>query len=140
MLEFFAGESAEWALFASAFISSTIFPGASEAVLAASVAAAPEKLLRLMIIAGIGNTLGGATSYMLGRLFPKANMKGRAYDWLEKYGAWSLLLSWMPIVGDALTVGAGWMRLNPAACLAALAAGKFARYAFVAYAAAAAAG
>lgn len=140
MLEFFTGESAQWALFASAFASSTILPGASEAVLAAAVAADPEAVLKLMVTAGIGNTLGGATSYVLGRIFPKAEVKGRAGAWLEKYGAWSLLLSWMPLVGDALTVGAGWMRLNFWACMTALAAGKFARYAFVAYAAAAAAG
>lgn len=134
MLEFFAGESAQWALFASAFASSTILPGASEAVLAAAVAADPDNVLRLLLIAGAGNTLGGATSYVLGRFFPRAEVRGRAGAWLEKYGAWSLLLSWMPVIGDALTVGAGWMRLNFWMCMAALAAGKFARYAFVAYA------
>ena len=74
-----------------------------------------------------GNTLGGLTSYAIGRLLPN-RLQGSVVTALQRYGHWALLLSWLPIAGDGLAVGAGWLRLNPWLSAVALAAGKFARY------------
>jgi membrane protein YqaA with SNARE-associated domain len=71
------------------------------------------------------------TSYWMGRLLPNRTQH-RAIITLHKYGYWALLLSWLPLVGDALAVGAGWLRFNPWLSFAAFAVGKFLRYVVVA--------
>ena len=71
------------------------------------------------------------TSYAIGRLFPN-KAEGKALAWLNRYGEWVLLLSWVPIAGDALCVAAGWLRVNPWLALLMLALGKCARYLLVA--------
>ena len=70
------------------------------------------------------------TSYLIGRLIPN-RVHARWIITLHKYGYWALLLSWLPLVGDALAVGAGWLRLNPWLTPAAFAVGKFSRYVMV---------
>jgi membrane protein YqaA with SNARE-associated domain len=87
----------------------------------------PHQLWTALAVATLGNTLGGMSSYLLGRFIPqKARLKGLAR--VQQYGAPVLLLSWVPIVGDPLCVAAGWLRLNPLHCALCIAAGKFARY------------
>lgn len=114
-------------LFASSFLSATLLPGNSELVLLYMLHEAPALKWPALIVATIGNTLGGMTSYAIGRVFPKPR-EGRAVAWLRRYGPAALLLSWAPIVGDALCVASGWLRQNALAVAGFIAAGKFARY------------
>jgi len=115
------------ALFVSSFVSATLLPGNSEVVLLALLHAAPELKWPALVVATIGNTLGGMTSYLVGRLFPRP-AANRAADWLSRYGPAALLLSWVPLVGDGLCVASGWLRQNPIAALLFIATGKAARY------------
>jgi len=120
-----------WALFASSFLAATLLPGGSEFVLAAVVGSTPHQYWPALIVATVGNTLGGMSSYLIGRLIPRReNIKGAA--WVQRYGSPVLLASWLPIIGDPLCVAAGWLRLNPAFAALWMACGKFARYAVVA--------
>lgn len=98
-------------LFTSAFVSATLFPGASETVLLALVHAWPDEITAAVAVATIGNTLGSMTSYLIGRLFPK-KVSGKAIDWLTRWGVWALLFAWLPIVGDTLPLAAGWLRIS----------------------------
>jgi len=115
------------ALFASSFLSATLLPGNSEIVFLALVHQMPELEARALAVATVGNTLGGMTSYLIGRLFPKPR-ENRAVAWLARYGPAALLLSWAPVIGDALCVASGWLRQNIVAVALFMAAGKFARY------------
>ena len=122
-----------WGLLASAFVSSTILPGNSEIVLVA-VLKAGASAPAAVAVATIGNTLGGMTTYALGRLLPSRLPEGRAIARVRRFGAAALLLSWLPFAGDALCAAAGWLRLHWLACTLAIALGKAARYVVVAHA------
>jgi membrane protein YqaA with SNARE-associated domain len=139
MESWFTPETGLFGLFASAFLSATLLPGSSEVVLIALVKAFPQSLSAAVIVATIGNTLGALTSYGIGRLVPRrvvdAAEHQRAVERMRKYGAPFLLLSWVPLIGDALCVAAGALRLNWLAATAYMAAGKLARYLVVAFAA-----
>src|SRR5688572_7198556 len=101
-----------WTLFASSFLAATLLPGGSEVVLFSVLKLHPDKLGAALAIATLGNTLGGLSSYLIGRVIPqKQTLKGLAH--VQRYGAPVLLLSWVPILGDPLCVAAGWLRLNP---------------------------
>jgi len=122
-------------LFVSSFVSATILPGNSEFVLGAIVAATPEVRWVAVAVATVGNTLGGMTSYGLGRLIPAQGsdrLAPRAVALARRYGAWTLLLSWVPLIGDALCVASGWLRHDWRLAALAIAAGKLARYVAVA--------
>lgn len=114
-------------LFISSFLSATLLPGNSELVLLALLNEAPEQKWPALMLATIGNTLGGMTSYLIGRLFPKP-VDGRATRWLRRYGPATLLLSWVPVIGDGLCVASGWLRQNAIAAMLFIAIGKAARY------------
>jgi membrane protein YqaA with SNARE-associated domain len=116
-----------WGLLASSFLSATLLPGNSELVLFAVLQNAPALKWPAILVATSGNTLGGMTSYLVGRVFPKPP-RGRVIAWLTRYGPAMLLLSWAPVVGDALCVASGWLRQNAAAAAAFIAGGKFLRY------------
>ena len=116
-----------WGLFASSFLSATLLPGNSELVLAAMLHQAPALKWQAILVATVGNTLGGMTSYLIGRVFPRPH-EGRAVAWLARYGPAALLLSWAPIVGDALCVASGWLRQNAVLAAAFIAIGKLLRY------------
>jgi membrane protein YqaA with SNARE-associated domain len=133
--------SGVWGLFFSAFISSTIAPGGSEAVLAYMVSAGSYDVQFLVFVAAIGNTLGAMTTWGLGALaakkFPVATLlpekKQNALNLVKKRGIWVLFFSWLPVIGDALCFAGGWLKLPLLpACLVILS-GKFGRYAFVAW-------
>ena len=130
-----SGEASLAALAASAFLSATILPGNSEAVLFAVLRAFPSQAIAALAIATVANTLGSMTSYALGLLVPRRAREGRALAWVRRHGAWALLLAWLPVVGDALCVAAGAVRMHWGAALAAMATGKLARYLVVAQAA-----
>ncbi len=129
------GDTSLAVLFASAFLSATVLPGNSEVVLFAVLKAFPQLTLAALVIATAGNTLGSLTTYGLGRLVPRKPIEGRAVAWVRRYGVWSLLLAWVPVIGDALCAAAGWLRLPGMASALAIAAGKLARYLVVAQAA-----
>ena len=120
-----------WVLFTSSFLAATLLPGGSEAVLIGVLAANPDSAAIAVAVATVGNTLGGLLSYLLGRLIPQTRpLKGLVA--VRRYGAPVLLLSWVPVLGDALCVAAGWLRLNPRSAILYMAFGKFARYALIA--------
>ena len=121
-----------WGLAVSAFLSATLLPGNSEIVLVALLAKFPTLFWQSIIVATLANTLGGMTSYAIGRVLPN-KVENKASQWLTRYGEWMLLLSWVPLVGDALCVAAGWLRINPWLMLLMLAIGKCARYLAVAF-------
>jgi len=127
----FSAEAGFFALFAASFIAATVLPGGSEFVLIAVLHKHPDAFWQAIAVATVGNTLGGFVSYWMGRLIPN-RVQHRAIIHLHRYGYWALLMSWVPLVGDALAVGAGWLRLNPWISLAAFAIGKCARYLIVA--------
>ncbi len=118
-------------LFFASFLSATLLPGGSEIVLVAMIEQYPERTWPAVAVATIGNTLGGAVSYLIGRLFPN-RVPAKALERLRRYGIAALLFSWVPFVGDALCVGAGWLRFNPWLSIGAIALSKFARYVVVA--------
>lgn len=114
-------------LFTSAFVSATLFPGASEAVLLALISSWPESSWLAVGVASVANTLGSMTSYLIGRFFPR-KVSNRAIEWLERWGVWSLLFAWLPLVGDALPLAAGWLRIPWAKSAFFILVGKSARY------------
>jgi membrane protein YqaA with SNARE-associated domain len=119
------------ALFTASFLAATLLPGGSEAVLYAVLKAHPETYWSALGLATLGNTLGGLTSYAVGRLIP-GQPAGKAHAIARRYGTPALLLSWVPLIGDALCIAAGWLRLRLAPATLFIAAGKFARYVGVA--------
>ena len=120
-----------WALFGSSFLAATLLPGGSEAVLFGILKLYPEQFWPALGVATLGNTLGGMSSYLIGRLVPqKKDLRGLPV--LQRYGSPALLLAWVPFVGDPLCVAAGWLRLNPWLSTLFMAMGKFARYVAVA--------
>lgn len=121
--------TALWGLAVSAFLSSTLLPGSSEIVLAALVASMPDLAWQAVTVATIGNTLGGLTSYAVGRLLPQPSVASRALAIARRWGVPALLLSWVPLIGDALCVASGWLRQSIVGATIAIAVGKLARYA-----------
>lgn len=123
------------ALFISSFLAATLLPGGSEAVLVGVLLTYPELHWQALVLATIGNTLGGMSSYLIGRLLPdekavlkKAEGSARGLEWVRRHGAPILLLSWAPLIGDLLCVAAGWLRTHWVWALFFIAAGKFVRY------------
>ena len=112
-----------WLMFASAFLSATVLPGNSEIIF---IALAIPKLalgtwlstdiFLLLFMATLGNGLGSLTTYGIGRWLPQFRPKNHRTLWvmrqLQRYGSLTLLLSWLPIVGDLFCALAGWLRLN----------------------------
>jgi membrane protein YqaA with SNARE-associated domain len=118
------------ALFAASFAAATLFPLPSEAALFAYLKAYPERTALAVAVATVGNTAGGMTSYAIGRLLPPKDLKRMAT--VQRYGAPVLALAWLPVVGDALVLAAGWLRIHWLAALGFMAAGRLARYIAVA--------
>jgi membrane protein YqaA with SNARE-associated domain len=129
-------------LFLVAFAAATILPAQSEAALAGLLASGAFSPAMLVVVASLGNVLGSVVNWGLGRgierfrdepWFPlrPARLK-RATNWYHRYGRWSLLLSWMPIIGDPLTVVAGVLREPLWSFVAIVAVAKLSRYLVVA--------
>lgn len=107
-------------LFLAAFAAATLIPAQSEAVLVALLVAGDLPVWLLLVVATLGNVLGAAVNWALGRWlmhwadrpwFPVApSATERACRWYARWGRWSLLGAWLPIVGDPLTLAAGMMR------------------------------
>ncbi len=114
----------------ASFLAATVLPFSSEAVLYGYLQLHPANAGIAVALATLGNTAGGMTSYALGRFLPPKELKQLAP--VRRYGAPALLFAWLPFVGDALCVAAGWLRLHWLAALAFMAAGRLARYLVVA--------
>jgi membrane protein YqaA with SNARE-associated domain len=120
------------ALFAASFVAATLFPLPSEAALFAYLQLHPERAALAVAVATLGNTAGGMTSYLIGRLVPQKKLDLKAVRSVKRYGAPMTFFAWLPLVGDALCVAAGWLRIPWAAALGFMAAGRLARYIVVA--------
>ena len=118
-------------LLAASFLSATVLPGGSEAVLLAVLLAHPEQRDTALLLATVGNTAGGMVSYAMGRFIPRKELPGRL-ALVQRHGTPALLLSWVPLIGDALCIAAGWLRLPPLRSAFMMALGKGARYALIA--------
>jgi len=116
-----------WSLFISSFLAATLLPGGSEAALFGVLKGYPETLWAALLVATIGNTLGGMFSFGMGWLLPQTQQL-KHVEKLRRYGTPALLLAWVPLLGDTLCLAAGWLRLNPWQAALFMAIGKFARY------------
>ena len=129
-----------WVLFFSAFGAATILPFYSEITLAVLLSRGEDNLL-LWSVATAGNSLGATVNWGLGRYlshfehkswFPfKEKKMAKSRVWFQRYGVWTLLFAWLPIVGDLLTFIAGSLRVRFAWFLLLTTIGKGARYAVV---------
>jgi membrane protein YqaA with SNARE-associated domain len=127
-------------LFVSAFAASTILPMSSEVVLGALAVAGATDVWMLLAVATAGNTLGAVVNWGIGRYastwrtrlhWLEETQFERACRWFNRWGIWCLLLSWLPVVGDPLTLVAGALRTAFVPFLLLVLAGKAARYAAV---------
>jgi len=122
-------------MFGSSFLSATLLPGSSEALLIALLIAKKTSVYGLLLAASLGNTLGGLTNILIGRLLP-LKRQGRWHDtamtWLHRLGPAALLFSWLPVIGDLLCVLAGWLRFAWLPAMLFLAVGKTLRYIVIA--------
>lgn len=131
----------DWALFGSALLSSTLFPGGSEALLLYRLHAGAEPVASVAT-ATAGNVLGSLITYAMGRfgraaVAPRsqkaAQHLARAEAWFKRFGRPSLLLAWLPIVGDPLCLVAGVLRVGVPVFLLLVTLGKLGRYAVLAW-------
>lgn len=107
-------------LYLAAFTAATLIPAQSEAVLIALILNSVHPVWLLLVVATVGNVLGSAVNWALGRFvirfadrrwFPVSrHQMDRATGWYVRWGHWSLLGAWLPVVGDPLTLAAGLMR------------------------------
>ncbi len=137
MTDFFTSDISLWGLFISSFLAATLLPGGSEAVLFGVLKAYPETLRTALFVATLGNTLGGMVTFGMGWLLPQTHVQTQQLKHVEKmrhYGTPALMLAWVPLIGDALCLVAGWLRLNPLQAALFMAIGKCARYAVLALA------
>ena len=116
------------AVFVASFLAATVVPFSSEVVLFGYLTLHPEQTALAVALATVGNTAGGMTTYLVGRLLPENKPDSKALRWLQRYGASATFFAWLPIVGDALRAAAGWLRVNWLAALGCMAAGRLARY------------
>jgi len=118
-------------VFLIAFVSATLVPLGSEPAVFAVVKANEAMFWPAIIVATIGNTLGGAVDYLIGyraKIAFARERQSRWFNWLAKYGAKTMLLSWVPGIGDPLCTLAGWLHLPFWPSVMYMAIGKFGRY------------
>jgi|TARA_B110000285_G_scaffold230693_2_gene297787 membrane protein YqaA with SNARE-associated domain len=137
-----------FALFVYSGLAATLLPGGSEILLAAMLIEQPENAFWLWLIATSGNSLGAYVTFFMGGLLARRLRKtqtvakqtirhrvekmftlpAKRIDQLHSYGAWLLLLSWVPIIGDGFCLAAGYLGWPKKVCLSLIVIGKAARY------------
>jgi len=118
-------------VFLIAFVSATLVPLGSEPAVFAVVKANPAMFWPAIIVATIGNTLGGVLNYGIGyraKIAFAKERQSRWFGWLRRFGAKTMLLSWVPGIGDPLCSLAGWLHMPFWPSVMYMAIGKFARY------------
>lgn len=130
-------------LFTAALVAATILPAQSEALLAYLIASGRHSVFLLVAVASIGNVLGSTINWALGRgierfhgrrWFPVSDTQlERAQNWYHRYGRWSLLGSWLPVIGDPITVVAGVLKEPLATFLLLVTIAKTGRYMILAW-------
>ncbi len=125
--QFFTSDLSLWGLFISSLLSATLLPGGSELVLLGVLKLHPDLLWPAIALGTLGNTLGGMITLGMGWLLPLKQQLKHVEN-LRRYGTPALLLAWVPIIGDALCLSAGWLKLNPWYAALFMATGKFLRY------------
>ncbi|MCU7799589.1 MAG: DedA family protein [gamma proteobacterium symbiont of Lucinoma myriamae] len=131
-------------LFFSGFTSATLLPGSSEALFLYMLSEQTYNTSLLILFAGIGNSLGGMTNWLLGLLIRKGVYKkkqktqesksyNKAEKLLQNYGAPVLFFSFLPIIGDPLCVVSGFVKISWLKALVFISAGKFFRYFMLTY-------
>ena len=118
-------------VFIISFVSATLVPLGSEPAVFAVVKANEAMFWPAILVATVGNTLGGAFDYFLGYRAKVAFAKEREtrwFAWLARYGPRTMLLSWMPGIGDPLCTMAGWLHMPFWSSVGYMMVGKFARY------------
>lgn len=115
----------------SAFVSATVLPGSSEVVLGGVLASRPELFWLALLVATVANSAGSLVSMLMGRCVPPKPLPPRAAAWFSRFGPAALWLSWVPFIGDALPLAAGWLRLAVWPSLFWIVFGKACRYGVV---------
>ena len=127
-------------VFIISFLSATLLPGGSEAIVIAQ-ACLGQPLFALWLVASISNTLGSWVNWALGRYLlhyegrrwwpVKPEQRLKAERWFQRWGYWSLVFAWLPVVGDPLTLVAGVLRVHWLPFMLLVGLGKALRYAVV---------
>ena len=130
-------------LFLISFLAATILPFSSELTLAGLMVTSNYDNLLLLIVASLGNVLGSVVNWILGfysrnlskkRWFPfKDKQIKKSSKWFNKFGKWSLLFVWVPIIGDPLTLAAGLLRVRFIEFFILVTVGKVSRYLIIFY-------
>ena len=130
-------------LFTISFLAATILPFSSELTLAGLIATSNYDNLLLLIVASFGNVLGSVVNWALGyysrnltikKWFPfKETQIEKSSQWFSKFGKWSLLFAWAPVIGDPLTLAAGLLRIKFIEFLILVSIGKVSRYFLIYY-------
>lgn len=125
-------------LLVSAITSATLLPGSSEGVLLALLATGQGDPLLLVAVATAGNVIGSLATWAVGQYFAHLRNRPwfpidlaayeRAQGWVPRFGVWSLLLSWVPVIGDPITLAAGLLRVPLLPFLILVTMGKAGRY------------
>jgi membrane protein YqaA with SNARE-associated domain len=130
-------------LFLISFLAATILPFSSEVMLATLIASSNYNNLLLLIFASLGNVLGSTVNWVIGfytrnletkKWFPfKDKQIKKSSSWFNRFGKWSLLFTWVPIIGDPLTLAAGLLRVKFIEFLILVTIGKVSRYIIIFY-------
>jgi len=130
-------------LFIISFLAATILPFSSELTLAGLMATSNYDNLLLLTVASLGNVSGSVVNWILGfysrnlskkKWFPfKDQQIEKATSWFNRFGKWSLLFAWVPIIGDPLTLAAGLLRVKFVEFLTFVVIGKVGRYFLIYY-------
>ena len=118
-------------VFMVSFISATLVPMGSEPAVFAVIKLNPALYWVTILVATLGNTLGGAVDYWMGYGAKQTFAKERKtvwFHWLERFGAKTMLVSWLPLIGDPLCTLAGWIKLPFWPSIGYMALGKLLRY------------
>ena len=135
--------SAFISIFLSAFLAATLLPAQSEIGLGYFILYTNHSLSLLIVFASLGNTLGAVVNWMIGCKLTKfvtklkkiqvSSSHQRVEGWYQKFGQWTLLLSWLPIIGDPITVIAGIFKIPFRKFLLFVALAKTSRYLVIAF-------